>query len=155
MNRNDFRSAYSRFLSANEGWLHFAAHSHHLWPDCTREAQLRYWDDSALGVDRKWEYVFGNVIRRSKESIAEILKLRDTSTICVAPNTHEFVARILSCFEPGKPLRILTSDSEFYSFSRQVNRFEEYPWVTVNRVPVEPFINFEERLEKSLGWRPA
>jgi hypothetical protein len=37
--------------------LHFAAHSHHFWPDVSREAQLEYWDDCAKLSDEKWEKV--------------------------------------------------------------------------------------------------
>ncbi|MEO8361545.1 MAG: aminotransferase, partial [Vicinamibacteria bacterium] len=52
---------YSRFLSASPGRLHFAAHSHHPWPDVTRDAQIKAWEDAALMADLKWERVFGTV----------------------------------------------------------------------------------------------
>src|SRR5437762_1068929 len=51
---------FSRFQAANPGRLHFAAHSHHPWPDATEDAHARYWSDSAALADRKWEKkVFG------------------------------------------------------------------------------------------------
>ena len=48
-----------RFLAANPGRLHFAAHSHHPWPDVTRQAVLDGWDDAARLMDRKWDRIFG------------------------------------------------------------------------------------------------
>ena len=54
-----FKPHYSRFLSGLGGKLHFCAHSHHPWPDCTREAHLRAWDDAAARSDEKWDVVFG------------------------------------------------------------------------------------------------
>jgi len=43
---------FRRFLEADPGRLHFAAHSHHPWPDISFDAQQRYWLDSADGMDR-------------------------------------------------------------------------------------------------------
>ena len=53
---------FSRFFAANPGLLHFAAHSHHPWPDVTQAAHARYWEDSATLADRKWAHVFGTVV---------------------------------------------------------------------------------------------
>ncbi len=142
------QSFYQTALSAEPGRLHFAAHSHHLWPDCTRGAQMQAWEDAATLADEKWERVFGQQ-ERAKAHIAKLLGGVSASQICLAPNTHEFVLRLLSCFPPGKPLRILTTDSEFHSFARQVRRMEELPETAVTRVPVEPFATFPAR------WREA
>jgi kynureninase len=141
----DLRRHFSGFLNAEPGRLHFAAHSHHPWPDVTREAHLRAWDDAARLMDDKWEHVLGPVLEEFRRHVAYHLHLPDPATIAVAPNTHEFLKRILSCFEPDRPTRILTSDSEFHSFSRQIARLEEDGVVAVTRVPVEPVATFEER----------
>ena len=50
---------FSRFRAADPRRLHFAAHSHHPWPDATEAAHARYWSDSAALADRKWERVLG------------------------------------------------------------------------------------------------
>jgi PAS domain S-box-containing protein len=34
--------------------LHFAAHSHHYWPDVARDTHTRAWDDAARLADDKW-----------------------------------------------------------------------------------------------------
>jgi len=141
----DLRRHFSGFLNAEPGRLHFAAHSHHPWPDVTREAHLRAWDDAARLMDDKWEHILGPVIEEFRQHVARHLHLPNPATIAVAPNTHEFLKRILSCFGSDRPTRILTSDSEFHSFSRQIARLEENGSVTVIRVPVEPIATFEER----------
>jgi selenocysteine lyase/cysteine desulfurase len=96
-------------------------------------------------MDDKWEHILGPVLDEFRGHAAEHLGLPDPSTIAVAPNTHELLKRILSCFPANRPLRILTSDGEFHSFTRQIARLEEDGIVAVTRVPVEPFTTFEDR----------
>ena len=57
----DLRADFSHFLGAEPGRLHFAAHSHHPWPDATRAAQLEAWDTAAGLPDGKWDLVLGPV----------------------------------------------------------------------------------------------
>jgi len=140
-----YKEHYSRFLGARKELLHFAAHSHHPWPDVTRQAVLDCWDDAARLADRKWEHVFGEVLPQSRAHLARILDLTHPGQIALGANTHEFVMRILSCFDERRPLRILTTDGEFHSFARQAARLEELPRVTITRVAVEPFATFEAR----------
>ncbi|PVE26321.1 aminotransferase [Microvirga sp. KLBC 81] len=147
----DLRSHFSRFLNAEPERLHFAAHSHHPWPNVTREAHLQAWDDAARLIDDKWEHVLGPVLDEFRAHVAGHLNLPDPGTIAVAPNTHEFLRRILSCFPTEKPVRILTSDGEFHSFSRQIARLEEDRAVAVTRVPTEPFTSFEDRFASAAG----
>jgi selenocysteine lyase/cysteine desulfurase len=136
---------YSRFLGASPGRLHFAAHSHHPWPDVTREAQVEAWDDAARLADLKWDRIFGRVAKEAQTHIARVLDLPSPEQIAFAPNTHEFVVRLLSCFPPGRRLKILTTDSEFLSFSRQIARLQEEQMVDVVRIPTEPFATFTSR----------
>jgi selenocysteine lyase/cysteine desulfurase len=143
------KAHYSRFLAANPGRLHFAAHSHHLWPDVTRDAVLACWDDAARLADRKWERVFGEIVPRAQGHVARILGLSRPEQIAFAPNTHELVMRLLSCLDAARPLRILTTDGEFMSFARQAARLEEQPRVAVTRVTTEPFATFEERFREA------
>jgi selenocysteine lyase/cysteine desulfurase len=135
----DLRAHFSRFLGADPARLHFAAHSHHPWPDATREAQLRAWDDAARLVDGKWEEILGPVWREAQGHVARHLRLPDPGTVVFAPNTHEFVVRILSALPLGRrPPRVLTTDGEFHSFARQAARLEEEGLIAVTRVPGEP-----------------
>lgn len=140
-----YKKYYQRFLEANIGIQHYASHSHHYWPDITREATLNYWDDSAKFVDDKWEHIFSTKLPETQKLIASILKLSAPEQIVFAPNTHEFICRLLSCFDPKKTIKILSTDSEFYSFDRQVNRLAEESLVEIEKIETNPFDNFEER----------
>jgi selenocysteine lyase/cysteine desulfurase len=122
---------------------HFAAHSHHPWPDVTLAAQEQAWRDAARLLDRKWEHIFSEIIPAAQKHIARQLALPDPSSIAFGPNTHSFVLRLLSCLPPNP--RILTTSSEFMSFSRQIARLEEEGLVSVTRVATEPFDTFEQR----------
>lgn len=137
---------FSRFFAAAPaGKLHFAAHSHHYWPDVTWEAQQQAWQDAAASADDKWGHLFGEVLGSAQAHVARILGLPDPSTIAFAPNTHEFMLRLVSCVE-GRPVRVLATDGEFLTFARQSARSEEAGQMQVTRVPVEPFDSFADRL---------
>lgn len=146
----DLRAHFSRFLNADPDRLHFAAHSHHPWPDVTRNAQAEAWDDAARLMDDKWERILGPVLEEFQHHVAGHLRLPDPATVAVAPNTHEFLRRILSCFPARSPVRILTSDGEFHSFARQVARLEEDGLVVATRVPAEPFATFDDRFRAAM-----
>ena len=141
----DLAHAFSRFRGADPERLHFSAHSHHLWPDVTRDAQIAAWDDAAALVDGKWDRILGEVWREAAEGIARHLGLPDPATLVPATNTHELVNRLLSCL-PGRPVRVVTSDGEFHSFRRQIERLAEDGLVQVTAVATEPFATFAERL---------
>ena len=143
---SDLKEGFSRFLQAVPDRLHFAAHSHHPWPDVSHEAHIRAWTDAAELMDDKWEHIFGTVVPRARGRIARLLRLAGDDTIVFAPNTHEFVVRLFSFFEP--PVRILTTDAEFHSLHRQTRRWEEAGLAVVERVPAEPFESFPDRFTR-------
>jgi kynureninase len=124
---------------------HFAAHSHHPWPDVSFDAQQAAWNDAARLLDRKWDHVFEHVIPAAQSHVARTLNLPDPPTIAFGPNTHSFVVRLLSCFPANKPVRVLTTSSEFMSFARQIARCEEDGRAIVTRIATEPFDTFEAR----------
>ncbi len=147
----DLRSEFARFRRNHDanGLLHFAAHSHHFWPDASEEAQAAYWQDSAEFADRKWNHVLGTVWGDVRTGIARHLGLPDPMTLVPAPNTHEFVVRLLSCLPQDRPGRILTTDGEFHSFRRQCARLEEDGLVELTSVPTEPFGDFGARFAEA------
>ncbi|HEV2082296.1 MAG TPA: class V aminotransferase [Brevundimonas sp.] len=147
------KDLFTRALAAAPGRLHFAAHSHHLWPDAGFEGQVQAWDDAARHADRKWDHVFGAVIPEAQGHVARELGLPDPSTLTFSSNTHDFLLRIFSGFE-RRPVRILSTDGEFHSFRRQAQRWEEAGRAVVERVPLQPFATFAERfLEAARGGR--
>lgn len=141
---------FSRSIGRPGAHLHFAAHSHHPWPDVSLAAHSQYWEDSNRFLDHKWEKIFGEVIPEAQSHIASELCLGDPRSLCFAPNTHDFLVRILSSLPADKTPNILTTDSEFHSFTRQTMRLEEERLVRVTRVPVEPFDTFLERIQSAL-----
>ncbi|MFN8791681.1 MAG: aminotransferase class V-fold PLP-dependent enzyme [Bdellovibrionales bacterium] len=146
-----YRHLYSEFLQRHSGKQHFASHSHHFWPDVTRQAMLDYWEDSASLTDRKWSKILGEKVPRTQELIARHLKFSRPADITFAPNTHDFLIRLMSSFSTNKPLEVLTTDSEFYSFERQMRRWEEVGKVRLTRVPSQPFEDFEQRFRAALS----
>jgi len=138
---------FRRFLEANPDRVHFAAHSHHYWPDVTFDAQVAAWELAAREADQKWDFVFGELMPKAQAHVARILALPDPSTLAFAPNTHELVSRVVSALpvKADGPVRILTTDGEFHSFARQSARLEESGEATVIRVPVDPIDSFVER----------
>ena len=118
-----YKKLFSRAIAANPDRLHFAAHSHHLWPDASYDGHLAAWNDAAEFADRKWEKIFGELIPEGQREIARELKLPDPSTVAFAPSTHELLVRIFSAKfstqDRAEPLDVLTGDGEFHSFRRQ------------------------------------
>lgn len=141
-----FGRLFSRFLAADPDRIHFAAHSHHPWPDVSFDAHVRAWEDGARLADLKWGKVFGEIIPEAQRHVARALGLSDPKTIAFAPNTHDLVRRVLSCLPADRAPRVLTTTSEFHSFARQSARLEEDGLLSVARVPAEPQATLSERL---------
>lgn len=106
---------------------------------------LDYWDDSARHADKKWKHLWDSVIPRAQGYIARILRLDAPDQVVFAPNTHEFVTRLFSCFEAERPIRVLTTGSEFHSFQRQARRLEEAGRIVLTRVSTLPIEDFVDR----------
>jgi selenocysteine lyase/cysteine desulfurase len=150
-----FKRLFSRALAAAPGRLHFAAHSHHLWPDASYEAHMAAWNDAAALADRKWDKIFSEVIPAAQAEIAGELKLPDPGAIAFAPSTHELLVRIFSARAGQGPIEVLTSDGEFHSFRRQAARWAEDGRVRLRIVACEPFASFTERFLAAMAERPA
>lgn len=140
-----YKHLFSRSIAASPGRLHFAAHSHHLWPDASYEGHMEAWTDAAVLADRKWEKIFGEVMPRAQVNIAHELGLPDPKTIGFAPSTHELLVRVFSAKAKDGPVEVLTTDGEFHSFRRQSARWEEAGRIRRRVVPCEPFESFTER----------
>ncbi|WP_417659397.1 aminotransferase class V-fold PLP-dependent enzyme [Pseudidiomarina sp.] len=140
-----YKKHYSRYLAQHPNTLHCAPHSHHYWPDVTRDAQLHYWDDSARGVDHKWDIIFGERVPSVQQLLAKLLNHPHPEQFVFASNTHELLYRVITSFDPTQPLRVLSTDSEFHSFARQIKRLQERKNVELTTVPTEPYDTFEQR----------
>jgi selenocysteine lyase/cysteine desulfurase len=134
-----YKHLFQRALAAAPERLHFAAHSHHLWPDASYVGQLAAWEDGVRLADRKWERVMGEIWPAAQAHVAAELGLPDPGTLVFAPNTHTLLLAIASAL-PRRPLRILASDGEFHSFRRQAARWEEAGTAIVERAPLDRIV---------------
>ena len=143
-----FRTA----LAAEPDRLHFAAHSHHLWPDATRAAQERAWLDAAALADEKWDRVFGEVWTAAQRNTAKTIGVGDPTQVTFSANTHDLLVRLFSAvpaWSADRPLRVLSTGAEFHSFTRQMRRFQESGRVQWTTVPAEPFDTLGDRFEEA------
>ena len=126
---------YTRFRVSDRVLL--SGHSHQAWPDVGFDAQQQAWLDAAEYVDEKWSHAFdrAEAVRRG---YARLLGEPDAQ-IALAENTHELIVRLLSALPVKRRQRILTTDGEFHSIRRQVDRLAEegVPVHKVVAIPVE------------------
>jgi selenocysteine lyase/cysteine desulfurase len=141
-----FKGLFSRSLNADLGRLHFASHSHHLWPDASFDGHMQAWNDAARLADRKWDKVMDAVWPEAQSHVARELGTNDPSAIVFASNTHDFLIRLATAAprQDGK-LKVLTTDGEFHSARRQFARWDEDEWISLERIATEPFDDFPER----------
>lgn len=143
----NFKRLFSRSLQADPDRLHFAAHSHHLWPDASYDGHMQAWEDAASLADRKWDKVMGEVWPEAQANVARELGTGDPASIVFSSNTHDFLLRLASACPRRDPrrLRVLMSDGEFHSARRQFARWAEDGWLALDKVAAEPFDSFSER----------
>ncbi|MFL6722364.1 MAG: class V aminotransferase [Sphingomonas sp.] len=142
-----FKRLFSRSLGADPGRLHFAAHSHHLWPDASFEGQVQAWNDAARLADRKWDKVMDEMWPQAQREVANELGTSAPHATVFSSNTHDFLIRLITAAprRSAGPLRVLTTDGEFHSARRQLARWAEEGWVVLDLVLTEPFESFSDR----------
>jgi selenocysteine lyase/cysteine desulfurase len=142
-----FKGLFSRSLSADPKRLHFASHSHHLWPDASFEGHMQAWNDAARLADRKWDKVMDEVWPEAQGQVARELGTGLSDSIVFSSSTHDLLLRLASACPRSDPrkLRVLTSDGEFHSARRQFARWAEDGWLALDTVAVEPFDSFSDR----------
>ena len=154
MSLPSYKQHFRHALGLHGERLHFAAHSHHLWPDVAREAHLRAFDEAAELADLKWDRIFGELLPAAQGHLARELGVSDPSRFAFAPNVHDLFVRLVSCIEHRGPLRVLSTGSEFHSFTRQMKRWSEggagCPEIHWVQVSAEPFESLADRLAQAL-----
>jgi selenocysteine lyase/cysteine desulfurase len=141
-----FKPLFSRSLAASPGRLHFAAHSHHLWPDASFDGQVEAWNDAATFADLKWDKVMGEVWPEAQRRVSSEIGSGMPDAIVFSSNTHDFLVRLVTAApRKGGQLRVLTTDGEFHSARRQFARWVVAGWISVEHVATEPFETFSER----------
>jgi kynureninase len=128
-------------------------HSHQAWPDVGFDAQQQAWLDAADHVDDKWARAAVQATA-VKEGFARLLG-DAPANIALGQNTHELVTRWLSALPLHRRPRIVTTDAEFHSLRRQLDRLNEEPCVDVIRVPARPVETLAGRVAAALDDRTA
>jgi selenocysteine lyase/cysteine desulfurase len=141
---------YSRFGVSER--LLLTGHSHQAWPDCGFDGQMGAWLDAAHHVDDKWEQAFAQA-DRVREGFAKLLGDAGGS-VALGANTHELVVRLLSALPLKARPRLITTDGEFHSIRRQLDRLEE-EGLTIVRVPEAPLESLATRLSRAVDDRTA
>jgi kynureninase len=141
---------YSRFRVGER--LLLTGHSHQAWPDVGFEAQQRAWLDAAEYVDEKWEKAQVEA-DRVRAGFARLLG-DSAGNIALGQNTHELVTRWLSALPLRDRPRLVTTDAEFHSLRRQVDRLAE-EGLEIVHVPARPVDTLTDRMVASLDSRTA
>ncbi len=147
---NALASHYSRFRVAERHLL--TGHSHQAWPDVAFEAQQRAWLDAAELVDDKWDEAARQAMA-VREGFARLLG-DVPDRIALGQNTHELVTRWLSALPLRARPRIVTTDGEFHSVRRQLDRLSE-EGLDIVTVPAHPTDALAERLAMAVNDRTA
>ena len=116
-----FARHYKRFRVSERVLL--TGHSHQAWPDVAFAAQQQAWLDAAGMVDDKWGRAF-EVAEEVRTGYRRLLDDPD-GHIALGQNTHELVTRFLSALPLSRRPRLVTTDGEFHSIRRQLDRLEE------------------------------
>ena len=141
---------YTRFRVTERILL--TGHSHQAWPDVGFEAQQQAWLDAAELVDDKWERAFA-MADRVRRGFARLMG-DPGGDLALASSTHELVVRFLSALPLDRRPRLVTTDGEFHTIRRQLDRLSE-AGIEVIRVPSRPAAQVAERLAKMVTDRTA
>jgi selenocysteine lyase/cysteine desulfurase len=151
VNPNPLAAHYSRFRVAER--LLLTGHSHQAWPDVGFEAQQRAWLDAAELVDEKW----GRAEEQAARVRAHFKRLLGdrSSDVTLGQNTHELVTRMLSALPLRKRPRLVTTDGEFHTIRRQLDRLAEESGLEIVKVAARPAETLAERLAAAVNDRTA
>jgi kynureninase len=147
---NSLASHYRHFRVADR--LLLTGHSHQAWPDIALEGQTRAWSDAAEYADGQWAHVADRVDRITAGYRA--LMGGCDGDITLETNTHALVVRFLSALPLRDRPRIISTDGEFHSIRRQLDRLAE-EGLDVVRVPCDPVESLAERVAGQVDDRTA
>ncbi len=147
---NPLARHYSKFRVADR--LLLTGHSHQAWPDRGFQGQQQAWLDAAELADEKWERAFARA-DRVRQGFARLLDDRN-GHIALAQNTHDLVVRFLSAMPLAERPRLVTTDGEFHTIRRQLDRLAE-EGVELVKVPAGDADTLAERLAGEVDQRTS
>lgn len=141
---------YARFRVAER--LLLTGHSHQAWPDAAFEAQQRAWLDAADLLDEKWSRADAQA-SRVREGFARLLG-DPGGDLALGQNTHELVTRLLSALPLRERPRLVTTDGEFHTIRRQLDRLAE-AGIELVKIAARPADTLAERMAAAVDDRTA
>jgi kynureninase len=147
---HDLADHYSRFRVSER--LLLTGHSHQAWPDVSFDAQQRAWLDAAELVDDKWERAAEQAVR--VQAGFRLLLNDADGDIALAQNTLEAVVRLLSALPLDTRPALVTTDAEFHTIRRQLDRLRE-AGMPVVKVAGRPADTLAERMARQIDERTA
>jgi len=105
------------------------------------------WLDAAHFVDDKWEHALLQA-ERVREGFTKLLG-SPGGGIALGTNTHELLVRLLSALPLRTRPRLVTTDGEFHTIRRQLDRLEE-EGLSIIRVPETPLESLASRLSRAV-----
>ncbi|MCI0452939.1 MAG: kynureninase, partial [Candidatus Latescibacteria bacterium] len=121
-------------------------------PDVAFDGQQRAFLDAAELVDDKWPRVF-EVAARVRRGWARLLD-EDPECVALGHSTHELVVRWLSALPLRPRPRLVTTDGEYHSIRRLVDRLEE-EGIEVHKESASPTATLAERLARAVDQRAS
>jgi kynureninase len=147
---NALAAYYSRFQVGER--LLLTGHSHQAWPDVGYIGQKQAWLDAAEDVDEKWELAFARA--DSVRAGFERLLGGPGGGIALGASTHDLVVRWLSSLPLAERPRLVTTDGEFHTLRRQLDRLAEVG-IEVIKVAALPADSVGERVARAVDDRTA
>ena len=144
---NAIAGDYTRFRVSERMLL--TGHSHQAWPDAAFDGVMECFKDSAALVDDKWPNAFAKA-DAVRAGYARLLH-DEPGNIALAENTHELVIKFLSALPLKKRRRIVTTDGEYHSVRRQLDRLAEEGIIELVKVPAAPLDDLADRLASNVS----
>ena len=138
---NSLAPHYSRFRVSER--LLLTGHSHQAWPDVSFDAQQRAWLDAAEFIDDKWAKAEAQA-EKVRTGFARLLGC-SAGEVALGQNTHELLTRWLSALPLTVRPRVLTTNAEFHSGRRQLDRLAEER-IEIVKVAARPVDTLAERV---------
>jgi selenocysteine lyase/cysteine desulfurase len=132
--------------------LLLTGHSHQAWPDVGFDGQRQAWLDAAEHVDDKWDLA----AKKAEQVSAGYRRLMGgcDGDLTLDANTHALVVRFLSALPLSERPRLVTTDGEFHSIRRQLDRLAEVG-IEVVKVAANPLHSLSERVAAEVDDRTA
>ncbi len=148
---NSLAPHYARFRVSERMLL--TGHSHQAWPDAGLDGQLEAWTDAADRIDEKWERA-AQIAGRFRSGFARLLG-DDADRIVPGTSTHELVVRFISALPLERRPRLVTTDGEFHTLRRQLDRLAETGRLEVVKVAALPAATLAERMIVAIDARTS